>query len=130
MKKVLFTGMFALLIAGMSYAQGGPGGQPMPIPERVDRTIERLKPELSLTEQQAKDMKPIYTEFYTNLDSMRATGQRPTPEARQALTDTRNGKLKKVLSEEQMKKLAEVEAAMRQNRPQGGPPPGGGPNRR
>lgn len=128
MKKLLFAGIFALLLAGMSYAQGGPGGQPMPIPERVNRTIERLKPELNLTEQQVKDLNPIYTEFYTKLDSMRASGQRPTPEARQALTESRNSQLKKVLTEEQMKKLAEIEAAMRQNRPQGGP--GGGSNRR
>jgi hypothetical protein len=133
MKKLLLSGILALLMAGMSYAQGGPGRQPMPIPVRVDTTINRLKPELNLTEKQVADLKPIYTQFYTSLDSIRATGERPTPETRQALMDSRNNRLKLVLSEEQMKLLAAYEEKMRQNRPQGGPggpPGGGGSNRR
>lgn len=97
--------------------QDGPPRQPPPIPERVSRTIERLKPELSLTEKQVKDLDPIYTEFYTEMDKMRASGEPPTPEARKKLTDGRDEKLKKVLSEEQMKKLKEIEEQMRQRRP-------------
>jgi hypothetical protein len=96
-------------------AQDGPR-QPMPVPDRVARTIERLKPELNLTEPQVKELDPVYTEFYTEMDKLRAGGQQPTPEARQKLTDSRDVKLKKILSEEQFKKLKELEEQMRQQR--------------
>ena len=77
--------------------------------ERAKTTVERLKPELTLTEQQEKDITPIYTEYYTSFKKIMESGTRPTPEERQKLTGERNDKLKKVLSEDQMKKLAEVE---------------------
>ena len=119
MKKIpfLIAGLFSLMTI-ITFAQQGPR-QPMPIPERVQRTIERLKPELNLTEQQVKDLDPVYTEFYSELDKLRAAGN-PTPEDRQKLTASRDEKLKKILSEEQMKKLKEIEEQMRQRR-QGGP---------
>jgi hypothetical protein len=78
-----------------------------------------LKPELNLTDQQTKDLDPVYTEFYTEVDKLRASGN-PTPEDRQKLMAARDEKLKKILSEEQMKKLKEIEDQMRQRRP-GGP---------
>jgi periplasmic protein CpxP/Spy len=98
-----------------SMAQNGPR-QPMPVPDRVARTIERLKPELLLTEKQIKEIEPVYTEFFTESDKLRAGGERPSPEARQKLTDARDEKLKKILSEEQFKKLKELEEQMRQQR--------------
>jgi hypothetical protein len=81
-----------------------------------------LKPELTLTEQQQKDMLPVYTEFYTSMKALRDAGQ-PAPEDRQKLLTSRNEKLQKILSADQMKKLAEFEEKMRQQRKQGG---GGG----
>jgi hypothetical protein len=95
----------------------GPERQPMPVEERVKRTMERLKPELELTEQQEKDMTPVYTTFYTEMDKLRSGGERPTPEARQKVTDARDEQLKKILNEAQMKKLKEIEEQMRQRRP-------------
>ena len=95
----------------------GPERQPMPVEERVKRTMERLKPELELTEQQEKDMTPVYTTFYTEMDKLRSGGERPTPEARQKVSDARDEQLKKILSEAQMKKLKELEEQMRQRRP-------------
>jgi hypothetical protein len=109
---LMFCGI-ALSLSTM--AQDGPR-QPMPVPDRVARTIERLKPELNLTEPQVKDLNPVYTEFYTEMDKLRAAGQPPSPEARQKLTDDRDVKLKKILSEEQFKKLKELEEQMRQQR--------------
>ena len=105
-------------------AQGGP--QQMDPAERAKTTVERLKPELSLTEQQEKDITPVYTAYFESFQKMMQSGERPTPEARQKMTTERNEKLKKYLSEEQMKKLAEYEEKMMQQRRQGG---GGGGNR-
>ncbi len=119
MKKMLFLFAAMLTIAAGVQAQNGPRQQ-MPVEDRVARTIERMTTELSLTEQQAKDMNPVYTSYFTEMDKMRNGGERPTPEARQKLTETRDEKLKKILSEDQMKKLKELEAEMRQRRPGGG----------
>lgn len=121
MKKLnfLFSALFSL-ITFCAMAQNGPG-QPPPVEERVKRTIERITPELKLNEQQVKDVNPVYTVFYTEIDKLRAAGN-PTPEDRQKLMATRDEKLKKILSEEQMKKLKELEEQMRQQRRQGGPP--------
>jgi hypothetical protein len=106
----------AIMLAGAIYAQGP---QQMPVADRVARTIERLKPELQLTEKQEKELDPVYTEFFTEMDKLRSGGQRPSPEDRQKLVDTRDEKLKKILSEEQFKKLKELEEQMRQRRPNG-----------
>lgn len=118
----MFLSKMPLLIAALLVfshgliAQKGPR-QPMPVADRVSRTIERLTTELSLSASQAKGIDPVYTWFYTELDQMRSGGERPSPEAREKLTDARNEKLKKILSEEQMKKLLELEAQMRERRP-------------
>ncbi|MCU0334429.1 MAG: hypothetical protein MUF62_05180 [Chitinophagaceae bacterium] len=108
----------AILMGTQLLAQDGPR-QPMPVADRVARTIERLKPELKLSEAQVKDITPVYTDFYTEMDKLRGGGERPSPEARQKLVDARDEKLKKMLSEEQMKKLKELEEQMRQRRPNG-----------
>lgn len=106
----------AIMLAGAIYAQGP---QQMPVADRVARTIERLKPELQLTEKQEKELDPVYTEFFTEADKLRSGGQRPSPEDRQKLVATRDEKLTKILSEEQFKKLKELEEQMRQRRPNG-----------
>ncbi len=108
--------LFGVVFSISAFAQDAPR-QPMTVPERVNRTIERLKPELNLTEQQVKDITPIYTEFYTKMDSLRAGGERPTPEQREKLIGGRDEKLKKAITEEQFKKLKELEAQMRQQGP-------------
>jgi hypothetical protein len=113
-KSILMT--CAIVMSVSAIAQDGPR-QPMPVPDRVARTIERLKPELNLTEPQVKDLDPVYTDYYTEMDKLRAGGQQPTPEARQKLTESRDVKLKKILSEEQMTKLKALEEQMRQRRP-------------
>jgi len=117
MKKLLFLSLVLSLAGSLTAMAQGPERQPMPVEERVKRTMERLKPELELTEQQEKDMTPVYTTFYTEMDKLRSGGERPTPEARQKVSDARDEQLKKILSEAQMKKLKEIEEQMRQRRP-------------
>ena len=114
-----------VLFASISFAmaQGGGGGSQMDPQERAKMTVEKLKPELTLTEQQEKDITPVYTEFYTSFKKLTENGTRPSQEDRQKLMGERNEKLKKILSEEQMTKLAAYEEKMRQERRQNG---GGG----
>ncbi len=113
----MFLLVAILSVGGLSLKAQNAPRQQMPVEDRVKRTVERMTTELSLTEQQAKDMAPVYTTFYTDIDAMRQEG-RPSPEARQKLMDSRDEKLKKILTEDQMKKLKELEELMRQRRPQ------------
>ena len=97
-------------------AQANKGPQ-LPVAERVTRTLERLKPELDLTNDQVKNMTPVYTSFYTSMDKLRADGKQPTTEDRQKLITERDEKLKGILTADQMKKLKELEDEMRQKKP-------------
>lgn len=92
--------------------------QRMPPAARAKNTVEKLKPELTLTDQQEKDITPVYTDFYTAMAKLMEMG-RPSLEDRQKMVVERNEKLKKSLIEDQMKKLAEVEEKMQQDRRQG-----------
>ncbi|HMP92922.1 MAG TPA: hypothetical protein PKD90_08635 [Phnomibacter sp.] len=113
MKKMMTMLAGLLLVACLSANAQRPN---MTVAERVSRTIERIKPELNLTDKQVKEVEPVYTDFYNKLDAARGDGP-PSPEARQKLTEERNEKLKKILDEAQMKKLAELDAQMRQRGP-------------
>lgn len=119
-KRILLAALALFSTVSILLAQGP---QQMPPEDRAKKTVERLKPELNLTDQQQKDILPVYTDFYTAFSKLFEGGNRPTPEDRQKLTGERDDKLKKILNEDQMKKLAEVEEKMRQERRQGG---GGG----
>jgi Spy/CpxP family protein refolding chaperone len=92
-------------------------GPQLPVAERVTRTIERLKPELDLTNDQAKSMTPVYTSFYTAMDKLREGGKQPTTEDRQKQIAERDEQLKAILTADQMKKLKELEEEMRKKRP-------------
>lgn len=117
MKKSLILGV-VLLFSCLSLVQGQ-GPQQRDPEQRAKTTVERLKSELILTGQQEKDVAPIYTEYYTAMRKLFEAG-RPSPEDRQKLTAERNEKLSKILTAEQMQKLAEIEERMRQQRRQGG----------
>ena len=111
-KKILFSVVTLFLAVSISFAQNP---QQVPPAERAKKTVERLKPELALTELQEKDILPVYTDFYTAMGKLMENG-RPSPEDRQKEIEVRNEKLKKSLSEDQMKKLAEAEQKMREER--------------
>jgi hypothetical protein len=117
--KIILAAIFAVSSLTTVIAQDR---QPVPVEERVKKTIERLKPELTLTEQQEKDLAPVYTDYYNAMTKLREADTRPSPEDRKKLTDDRDEKLKKVLSEDQFKKLKGQEEKMMQERrrPQGG----------
>jgi Skp family chaperone for outer membrane proteins len=117
MKKSL---VFAVILVGASVlaAQAqGPNRQPLPVEERVERTVERLKPALELNAQQEKEIAPVYTDFYTATEKLREGNRRPEPGARQKLVEERDQRLKAILSEAQMIKLKALEEQMRQRRP-------------
>jgi len=107
-------------------AQGG-GGQRMTPEERTKATVEKMAP-LNMDADTKAKAEAIITEFYASqqkaMEDMRASGsfdREAMAAKRKELSEARDAKLKKVLSEEQMKKwIEEIEPTTRPQRPTGG----------
>ncbi|HEY8388368.1 MAG TPA: hypothetical protein VIK74_07175 [Parasegetibacter sp.] len=126
MRNLLFTVLFFLAAFSVN-AQPPGGGQNRTPEERAKMTIERMTPELKLNKEQQEKMTAIYADYYKEMSKMREglpQGERPSPEKMEKITAGRDEKVKTVLSEDQFKKLKEMEAAMRGGG--GGRRPGGG----
>jgi len=125
--KSLLSLMFLLSSLSFAFSQP-PQGQQMSAEERVKGVLEKIKPALSLSEDQEKSTLEVFTEYYKGFEKFREqmrSGNRPDPSAMQGLTDERDVKLKKIFSKEQYKKFKnEVEETLRPQRGQGGGPGG------
>ncbi len=128
MKKV-FLLAFALTVSSVAlFAQGGGGGfQRRTVEERVKMIHEKMDSAFKPGEAKLKEIDEVFTTYYKGQDKLReemmGSGERPDPqvmrEKMQPLTDERDSKLKKILTEEQYKKWKEeIEPSMR---PQRGP---------
>ena len=107
-------------------AQGG-GGQRQTPEERTKATIEKMAP-LNLDAATKVKTEVIIADFNNAqqqmMDDMRASGsfdRETMMEKRKELSDARDGKLKLIFTEAQMKQWKdEIEASMRPQRPAGG----------
>lgn len=115
---IVLLGLLLSASPVLTMAQGGPRGPRLTVEERLKRIVEKMTTELSLNTQQVKGITPIFKGFFTDMEKLREGG-RPNPEDMKKVIDTRNSKLKGILSEAQMKKLKEIEEEMRKRRPDG-----------
>lgn len=122
--------LLAFLVLGLATAnaQGGGGGfQQRTVEERVKTIHEKMDSAFKPGDAKLKEIDGIFTAFYTAQDKARqelmSGGTRPSREEMMAkmepITTERDGKLKKVLTEDQFKKWKdEIEPAMRPQRRQ------------
>jgi periplasmic protein CpxP/Spy len=127
MKKILFVALFLMLGTLAAQAQGGGGFQRRTVEERVKMIHDKMDSAFKPAADKLKEIDETFTAYYKAQDKLReemmSGGERPDPqvmrEKMQPLTDERDGKLKKILTEEQYKKWKEeIEPSMR---PQRGP---------
>ena len=109
MKKIIVFALAVLLGAGTMSAQRGGGPQRMSMEERV----AQMAKELDLTADQQKRITAIYTES----ESKRKTGERPTREQMRAEFEKIDKQVTAVLTKTQQKKYEEMKQA-RQNKKQ------------
>ena len=109
MKKIIVFALAVLLGAGTMSAQRGGGHQRMSVEDRV----AQMAKELDLTADQQKKITAIYTEF----NSKRKTGERPTREQMRTEMEQIDKQVTAVLTKTQQKKYEELKQA-RQNRRQ------------
>lgn len=107
-------------------AQGG-GGQRMAPEERTKLTVEKMAP-LNMDADTKTKAEAIIAEFYTAqqkaMEEMRASGsfdREAFGAKRKELAAARDGKLKLILTSDQLKKwIDEIEPSLRPQRPAGG----------
>ena len=109
MKKIIVFALAVLLGTGTMPAQRGGERQRMSVEDRV----AQMAKELDLTADQQKKITAIYTEF----NSKRKTGERPTREQMRAEMEKVDKQVTAVLTKTQQKKYEELKQA-RQNRRQ------------
>ena len=109
MKKLFLTLMTGLLLAGISFAQGGPGGGRQFDPERmVDAEKKLLLDSIAgLNDDQKLIITAIYDDYASALSSAR---DNMSPDNREAMRSTmtkirddKNQALEEILTDEQMK---------------------------
>ncbi len=127
MKKQLLLITFATLTSITAVNAQGGGGQRQTPEERTKATIEKMA-SLNLDAATKVKTEVIIADFNNAqqqmMDDMRASGsfdRETMMEKRKELSDARDGKLKLIFTEAQMKQWKdEIEASMRPQRPAGG----------
>lgn len=136
MKKQLMMMVLCLVMGAVGFAQGDGGGgrgQNRTPEERAKMTIERISPDLNPSKEQLVGLDSVFVKFYKAQGKLREglqPGERPSREAMEKAYADRDTDLKKVLTEEQFKKLKAREEEMRQQRQQRGGGGGGQQNNR
>ncbi|MEQ9092364.1 MAG: hypothetical protein RIE52_14825 [Balneola sp.] len=121
MKNLSIT-LLMVLISGTVFSQNRQGqnrATPPPIEERVETTLEKVTSELSLTKEQMESSKKIFTDFYTSIDNLRASGNRPDRSKIDSISKQRDEAFSELLTEDQKKKYDKLkdELFSRRRRP-------------
>lgn len=119
--------MILVFVTGSIAAMAQGGFQQRTVEERVKNAMEKMEA-LKLDKEKTARIDSIFTDFFKAQDKaieeMRSSGSfdRDAMQAkRKELGDERDGKLKKLLSEDEFKKFKdEIEPALRPQRPGGG----------
>jgi Spy/CpxP family protein refolding chaperone len=119
----------SLLVTTVTHAQRP---SPMDPEARLDRTMEDLTSRLSLTGEQAKQIRTVFDEQFDEqrklFETLRSQGGGPGEEARIKMMELENKSAERIealLSPEQVKSYRAYREEEQQRRPPFGPPRGG-----
>ena len=124
MKKLLVAAAAMLSVASVSFAQMDSSG--------VERRVERMKTDLSLTADQTAKVRTIMFESWAEGQKIRAAHPDDPDAAREEMMKQRDKSDKKIgalLTDEQKVKYEKMKEERRQRMQQQGPPPQGPPPR-
>lgn len=130
---VLFS-VHCFLFVAMVFAQPPAGPRPPKPEEQLKMATEKINKELQLNPSQQQKVKAAYGDFFKEMEKMHQKNPKPQEgpppppteaekAARKKLADTRDAKIKTVLTASQFKQYQELEKNMRPPRREG-PPPG------
>lgn len=120
--KALSITLLMVLISGSVFSQNRQRqnrATPPPIEERVETTLEKLTSELSLSKEQQESSIKIFTDFYSSIDKLRASGNRPDRSKIDSFSKQRDEAFSDILTEDQKKKYNKLkdELFSRRRRP-------------
>lgn len=127
MKKTIIAAAMLIVIGSLSASAQG-GFQRRTVEERVKMVHDKLDSAFKLDAAKLTETDSVFTNYYRTMDKMReemmSGGGQPDFQAMrekmQPITEARDEKLKKILSEEQYKTWKEqIEPSMRPRRPGG-----------
>ena len=112
MKKIVFSALFALICLQPVSTQRPNRQRQAPTPETI---VNRMNKQLSLTEEQQKELLKLYENHFKE---MKEKKEKTSREERQTMREDFQKKIKAVLTEEQVKKMEELNQK-KQNRKKG-----------
>ena len=100
---LLITAMFFLTSNLSAQQRQGQEQGPPPIPNKtqIDKMVEDLSTELSLSDDQKTEILSLYTDHFAEVKSSMSSGQRPSREEMQSLKKEFEDQVKSQLNEEQ-----------------------------
>lgn len=104
-KQILGLAVVLFMGSAVCMAQDNRGGRP-----DMSKRIEQMVTDLGLNETQAKEFKAVMEEMRSNRN---ASGERPSREEMEKKRNEADAKLKKILTDEQYKKVSEHETSER-----------------
>jgi len=122
MKKQGFILILFVLMNTISFSQHRPDhpeqGKPNP-KEHLEHVKKDIIRPLQLTAEKEKKVTEIFQDFLSEMDKKHDAGKHPSKEEMDKLVNKRDEALKKILTDEEFKKLKELE---KKNRPNEGHP--------
>lgn len=116
MKKHIILLSFSLLLSAGLYAQQGRGREHNP-EQRIQRMVEHLSDSLALEPAQQDSMVAIFSDFHKEMQQNRANRHR---EQMKAAVESRNERIKEVLTEEQYAQFEKLRKERRGHKGKGG----------
>ena len=100
MKKLILSGMFALIMVLSLFAQQ-PDRKPMPSADRAKNTVDRISQTVVFTKQQKENILAIFTKFYDDVHAQQAFRD---PSKMDPLEKARDSKVEKLLNDPKLYK--------------------------
>ncbi len=103
MKKMLLSGMFALIMALSLFAQN-PDRKPIPSADKAKNTVDKISQTVAFSDKQKAEVTAIFATFFDDVHSQQAFRD---PSKMESLEKTRDAKVEKLLNNPKLYKQYE-----------------------
>lgn len=98
---LLITAMFFITSSLLAQQREGKGSPPIPDEAKINKMVDELATELSLSEAQKTEILAIYTNHFNEVKSSMSSGNRPNREGMERLKKEFEDSVKSVLNDAQ-----------------------------
>ena len=98
---LLITAMFFITSSLSAQQREGKGSPPIPDEAQINKMVDVLATELSISEAQKTEILALYTNHFNEVKSSMSSGERPSREEMESLKEEFEDSVKSVLNDEQ-----------------------------